>query len=332
MSSSGHSRGRGYLVATASAAVLSTTGILIRHLTRAYGLAPLVLAVWRDLLVVLTLAPALALLGRRLRVPRRHLAFLAGYGLVLALFNCLWTTSVARTGAALATVLVYSSTAFSVVLGRLVFGERLSAAKVVATALSLAGSALVAGLVGGSTRPAEVVGVVAGLVSGLCYALYGLFGRAASEKGLDPFTTLLYTFGFAALDLLLLNLLFGPHLPGGASSPSALLLGDVGLAGFLFLFALAAGPSLLGFGLYNVSLTLLPSSIANLIVTLEPVFTAVTAYLLLGERLTAKELLGGALILLGVAGLRIFEGREEGMDEPVLALARSTSEGRRRAR
>ena len=48
---------RGYAIALVSAAILSTTAIFIRHLTQSYGLPALVLAFWRDLFVVLTLAP-----------------------------------------------------------------------------------------------------------------------------------------------------------------------------------------------------------------------------------------------------------------------------------
>ena len=81
------------------------------------------------------------------------------------------------------------------------------------------------------------------------------------------------------------------------------------LAGWGILFLLAAGPTLAGYGLYNVSLGYLPSGIVNLIVTLEPAFTAVIAYLLLGERLSVIQLGGCLLILAGVALTRANEGR-----------------------
>ena len=54
-------------------------------------------------------------------------------------------------------------------------------------------------------------------------------------------------------------------------------------SGWLLLLALAAGPTLLGFGLYNISLKTLPLAVANLILSLELVFTAVIAYFLLGR-------------------------------------------------
>jgi drug/metabolite transporter (DMT)-like permease len=68
--------------------------------------------------------------------------------------------------------------------------------------------------------------------------------------------------------------------------------------------------------LYNVSLTYLPSSVANLVVTLEPAFTAVTAYFLLGERLTWIQIIGSLLILSGVVFLRIYEGKLAGPARP----------------
>ena len=76
------------------------------------------------------------------------------------------------------------------------------------------------------------------------------------------------------------------------------------------LFLLAAGPTLTGFVLYNISLTDLPSSVVNLIVTLEPVFTAITAYFLLSERLTWIQIIGSLVVLAGVVFLRIYEGRQ----------------------
>ena len=134
-------------------------------------------------------------------------------------------------------------------------------------------------------------------------------GRSASQRGLNPWTTLVYTFGFATLFLLGFNLLPGGFIPGGAVQPADLLwLGD-SPDGWGILFLLAAGPTLVGFGMYNTSLSYLPSSVANLIVTLEPPFTAIMAYFLLGERMNGMQILGGVIILAGVVLLRVSEGR-----------------------
>jgi drug/metabolite transporter (DMT)-like permease len=62
-----------------------------------------------------------------------------------------------------------------------------------------------------------------------------------------------------------------------------------------------------GFGLYNASMRHLPSSVANLIVTSEPVFTALLAFALFRERLGGPQLAGSALVLGGVVILRFRE-------------------------
>ena len=56
----------------------------------------MVLAFWRDLFVALTLLPALAVIRPGLlKVKRADMRYLVIYGLVLAIFNALWTLSVA---------------------------------------------------------------------------------------------------------------------------------------------------------------------------------------------------------------------------------------------
>jgi len=313
---------RGYLVALISAAILSTTAIFIRHLTQTYQIPALVLAFWRDVFVVLALAPVLALaFPRLLRASRRQTLYLAGYGLILALFNALWTLSVAQNGAAVATVLVYCSAAFTALLGWWLLKEPLRWVKLTAIVFSLAGCALVSGALHPSAWQSNLLGILTGVLSGLFYALYSLMGRSASQRGLNPWTTLLYTFGFAAVFVLAFNLLPGSALPGAASRPVDLFwLGDTWV-GWGVLVLLAAGPTVAGFGLYNVSLSLLPSSVANLILTTEPAFTAMTAYALLGERLDGMQIAGSLLILSGVVFLRVYEGRAASQPAPAMQAA-----------
>ena len=135
---------RGYATALVSAAFLSTTAIFIRHLTQAYALPVLVLAFWRDLFVFFSLLPALWMLRRGLlHIKRQHLSYLILYGLVLAIFNSLWTLSVALNGASVATVLAYCSAGFTALLGWWLLRERLDWSKLLAVALSLGGCVLV---------------------------------------------------------------------------------------------------------------------------------------------------------------------------------------------
>ena len=84
------------------------------------------LAFWRDVFVTLTLLLVLGLLRPALlRVDRKYLCYLVLYGLVLAIFNSLWTLSVSLNGAAVSTVLAYCSAGFTALLGWWLLKERL---------------------------------------------------------------------------------------------------------------------------------------------------------------------------------------------------------------
>jgi drug/metabolite transporter (DMT)-like permease len=205
---------------------------------------------------------------------------------------------------------VYSSATLTALLGWWFLKEGLNWAKILAIFLSLGGCVLVSGTLRSQTTSVNMMGVSIGILSGLAFAVYTLMGRSAWQRGLNPWITLLYTFGFAAVLLLIFNLLPLDPLPGKAAVPSDLFWPGSALRGWVVLFLLAAGPTLTGFGLYNVSLSYLPSSVVNLIVTLEPVFTAILAYFFLGEIMTNIQTVGSILILTSVVFLRLFGSRK----------------------
>jgi drug/metabolite transporter (DMT)-like permease len=298
---------RGYLICLTGTILWSTTGVFIRYLTETYRLPPLVLAFWRDLFVAFGLVMVIAFLKpARLRVDRKHILFLIFFGFELSLFNSLWTISVALNGAAVATVLAYSSAAFTAVLGWRLFSESLGILKIFAVMLSLIGCIFVSGAYDLSAWQGNPVGVATGLLSGLAFAGYSLMGKAASRRGIYPWTTMLYSFAFAVPFLFSYNF-FKLWLPVGVASTNFFWLGGA-LVGWLILFILAVGPTIGGYGLYTSSLAYLPASVANLIATLEPAMTAVLAYFLLGEIFTGPQWVGSLLIIGGVILLRMSEG------------------------
>lgn len=297
---------RGYFICLTATALWSSTGIFIRYLTETYQMPPLLLAFWRDLILVVALILVLLQIKPAvLRLERRHVIFFALFGFEISLFNSLWTVSVALNGAAVATVLAYSSAAFTAILGWRLFSERLGPHKILAVIFSLAGCVFVSGAFNPSVWQVNPLGVLTGVLSGLAFAGYSLMGKSASRRGVNPWTTLLYSFTFAVPLILLYNLTYA-WLPPGLGTPNLLWLGG-SLAGWGILIFLAVGPTIGGFGLYTVSLTTLPASVANLIATLEPVMTAGLAFILLGERFSATQWVGGALIISGVVMLRLSE-------------------------
>jgi drug/metabolite transporter (DMT)-like permease len=297
---------QGYLAALVGTLFLATSAIFIRYLTLNFQMPALILTFWREffaacflLLFFILFKPGL------LKGARQHFPYLTAYGILLAFFNGLWALSVGLNGASMATVLVYSSAAFTAILGWLILKEDLGFTKIIAVILSLAGCALVANVLDPKLWALNTSGVLVGVLAGLAYAIYSLMGRSASQRGLNPWTTLFFIFAIASIFYLIINLGFGRFLPGGAARPVDLFWLGKSVAGWGVLLTLAAFPTVLGFGLYLVSLKHLPSSVANLIMTSEPVFTAIIAYFMFGEILSTIQIAGGALILAGVVLIRV---------------------------
>ncbi|MBL7066220.1 MAG: EamA family transporter [Anaerolineae bacterium] len=298
---------RGYVIALVGTAIWSSTAIFIGYLTTRFRMPPLVLAFWRDLIVAGALLGVIGLVARPLlRLGRRNVSFFVLYGFVLAMFNALWTVSVVLNGAAVSTVLIYISPVFTALAGHRWLGERLDAPRIGAIVLSIVGCTFVSGAYAPAAWRVNPAGILVGLATGVVFAAYSLFGKASSRRGVNPWTATLYTFAFGAAFLLLaqrpdtLLWLSRPLAAGPEGWREAAL-------GWGTLVVLAVGPTLCGYGLYTVSLTYLPAATANLITTLEPALTAVLAYVFLGERLTIPQLLGGGLILIGVAIMRLGE-------------------------
>ena len=298
---------RGYVIALTATIIWSTTGILISYLSRDYSLPSLVLAFWRDLFVSFGMAVGLLVFSRPLfQLDRKHWGFMVWYGLTLAIFNSMWTFSVQYNGAAVATVMAFSSPAMTAILSRIVLKEQFSRIKIVSILLSLAGIIFVSGAYDPSAWNLNPLGIIFGLLSGLLFAIYNLEGKHASDTHIDSWTALLYSFAWATVFLFFFNLGNDLFLTGKGAFADLLWLGD-SVSGWGLLFFLGVAPTLGGFGLYTLSIRYLSPTTSNLIATLEPAFTAIWAYFLLNEVLTGTQLFGGLLVLMGVVLLRFGE-------------------------
>jgi DME family drug/metabolite transporter len=298
---------RGYLIAIAGITLWSTTGVFIGYLITNYHMPALLLAFWRNVLVCVALVPALFLIRRSLLgTSVSQIPLYVFYGLVLALFNSIWVLSLEANGAGVATVLGYSSAGFTAILAWWLFKERLGPAKVLAIILSLSGCIMVANAYSREMWKLNPLGVATGLLSGLFFAGYTLFGKEAARQEINPWTSMLYSFAFGSAFIMVFNLF--PVLPGAAGSVKA-LLPDLPASGWLILVVLSFVPTLGGFGLYNTSMHYLPASTANLLATSEPAMTAVEAYIFLDERMTGIQIVGSLIILCAMLVVQLDQRR-----------------------
>jgi DME family drug/metabolite transporter len=298
---------KGYLIAIAGIVIWSMTGILIGYLISHYGMPALLLAFWRNVFVCAALVPALYLIRRSLlRIERTQLRFYVFFGMVLALFNSIWTYSVQANGAAVATVLGYSSAAFTAILAWWFFKEQLRLPKIAAIILSLIGCVLVSNAYDPAMWNLNPLGITTGLFSGVLFAGYNMLGKEAAKRKINPWTSLLYSFAFGALFTLLFNLISMAL----NAEPISAIVPTLPVDGWFVLIILSFIPTVLGFGLYNTSMSYLPASTASLLATSEPALTAVEAYLFLNERMTIVQVIGSLIILSAVIMMR-FEKAEQ---------------------
>lgn len=289
------SRLAGYGLVLAAATLWGTLGVTYRLLLGSQPLTPLSLASLRASVSFLVLAAALLVFcPRALRVRRADLPLLALYGAIsIAAFYVVYAQAIALTSVATAVVLLYTAPAWVALLAWRVHGEALGRRTLLALGVTFAGTALVAGVADPGALVANGPGVLAGLGSGLTYALYSIFGKWAVGR-YGPWTILAYVLGFGALCLAAAQaVVSGELLPPGISP-----------GGWLGMAYVALGPTLGALAAYTEGLRHLPASVASILSTWEPAVGALLGYLVLGEALAPAQLSGAALILAGVLLLR----------------------------
>ncbi len=229
----------------------------------------------------------------------REIGYYIAYGVVgIGLFNLAFNTSVAVNKASVATALMFCAPVFVALGSWWVFHERLRPLQLLAMAVNLLGFALVgmvSALLAGTAWNAS--GLMLGLFSGVCFALYTLLGRGAARSNrVSPIVILFYTYLFGTLALVLWG-----FITQGMRS----LMISLDAGGWALLVILSLGPTLFGYLLFTVSLRYLSAPIASLFHTLEPVMTALLAFFLLGRILTALQWLGLGLIVVSVTMMQL---------------------------
>jgi DME family drug/metabolite transporter len=270
-----------------AAACWGTSGIFVKLIVSEVEISALALAFWRDIVTFLVLLTGLALFRPSwLRVRKADLGWLVALGCSLGIFHVFWNLAVLVNGAAVATVQQAAMPAIVAVAAWLIWRESLTWSKILAIILTFGGTVLVSGLdVLGATK-LTIGGLLIGLGVPILYASWNLLGKKLRET-YNPVTTLTYAFGFGALVLFPLQLF--------TSQP-----GPVPPMAFLWFAALITMSTIIPFSVYIFSLGRLPASVASILVMSEIAFVSVYAYVLLGERLTASQILGTLFVVGGV--------------------------------
>jgi drug/metabolite transporter (DMT)-like permease len=220
------------------------------------------------------------------RLPIKGVQLAVLGGLFFAGDLALWASGVVLSGATNPTLLLNMAPLWVGLGAWLLFGERLGARFWVGLVLAVAGALVVLGL--DSLRALSLgLGALFGLLSGIFHAGYFL----TTQRGREILDSLTYFWPAAvssALGLLAVSLALRQPLTGYSAFT------------YLNFLALAVVTQLFGHLSINYALGYLPASIVAPTLLGQPVVTALLAGPLLGERLSAWQVLGGALVLVGV--------------------------------
>jgi drug/metabolite transporter (DMT)-like permease len=279
-----------YLILLAGVLIASTASVMITGAI-AMGINPLVVAAGRITLASLILTPiAWARSGQELRqVSRRDLALAIAAGACLAAHFATWFTSLAYTSVASSTALVTTNPVFVALATWLIFRERLGAGTWLGVLITVAGSALI-GLSdsGGGHGAAPLLGDALALLGAVTVSGYFLLGRMLRARlALLPYIWLVYT--SAAVGLLLVLAVTGQSLVG------------LPPAGYLLLLGLAVGPQLLGHTAFNWAIKYLSPTLVTVAILGEPIGSAAMALALFQQPLQPLQLVGGGVLLVGIA-------------------------------
>jgi drug/metabolite transporter (DMT)-like permease len=278
---------------------VSTAAILIRLAQRSAG--SLSIATWR-LIFASILAWMMVLFSRKqVQVPKGGIGLLFLAGLALAIHFASWISSLEYTSITSSTVLVNTVPLWVALVSPVVLKEKVHKAFYLGLALALAGGLIIASgsacsfengslqcrfesvLTGRDPR----LGMSLALLGAVMAAAYFVIGRKVGA-GMDTFVYTAVVYSIAASFLVVFTFTSGQAL-GGFEARTWLLL-----------FAMAVIPQTFGHSMLNYALKFLPAMFVSLALLGEPIGTTILAIFLLKETPSLSEVIGGALILIGI--------------------------------
>jgi DME family drug/metabolite transporter len=297
----GVGRRLGLLQVCAAGVLWGTGGLVVTLLNDRDGLGAMTVSAWRMGLAAVALVAFAAVTGR-LRAAtqslRRRPALTVVVGCGTAAYQGLYFVSVLLVGVSVATVVSLGlAPILAAVWEHVSARTRPSWREAAVLTAALVGLVLISATAGhgssaGGDRP--TLGLLFAVAAGVTYAATTVLGHILAQQ-VDPvaLTTSTTTVGAIAL---------APFLAIAAATGGPVLTGDpasLALLTYLGVATLALAYVLLYAGLRTTS-----GSAATVATLVEPLSAALLAAVVLGERLTAPALLGGALILGAVVALR----------------------------
>ncbi len=288
-----HNNNSGYLISIGAAVCWALTGPGVAFIQSNFALQAAALAFWRVAITSVVLLVGLGVFRPALlRINRQQCKWLALSGIIgIGIYQTVFVTSIRLNGAAIGIVLVYLYPVFVALGSRIFLKETLTLNQIVAMFISVIGCALIVQLYNPALLLKHPLGAVLGIGSAILQAAYTLLNRRISvHTPTHPITMLVYTFVFGGCTMLLYVLV-------GARAATFETMDWTALP---TIAALALGPTMTGYAMFNWALSKLSGRIVSLIVIAEVPLAAIIGVVFLKETLNLWQALGIGLVLFGI--------------------------------
>ncbi|MER5528784.1 EamA family transporter [Streptomyces sp. NPDC002677] len=288
---SSHGRGLGLSLALGSALAFGGSGVAAKPLIEA-GLDPLHVVWLRVAGAALVMLP---LAVRHRDLPRRRPALLAGFGLLaVAGVQACYFAAISRIPVGVALLVEYLAPAL--VLGWVRFVQRRPVTRAAALGVALAAGGLACVVEVWAGLSFDALGLALALAAACCQVGYFVLADHGGGDGVDPLGVIAYGLLVGAGVLTLVarpwtmdwSVLAGSARMNGSTVPAFALLVWIVLVATVVAYVTGV-----------LSVRRLSPQVAGVVACLEAVVATVLAWVLLGERLAAPQVLGGAVVLLG---------------------------------
>jgi drug/metabolite transporter (DMT)-like permease len=230
-----------------------------------------------------------------IRMPRRDALPILGLGVMgFGIYQILWTTALGQINAGDSAVLIATTPVLTAVLAVAAGADTLTPAKLGGSILSFIGVALVIAAGPGFGQGGALGGYVLTLIAALCWAAYTAFGAPFLARQ-SPLRTTTWATVAGTLTLVPIGTYQLLTTPGTSYVPEVWL-------SVLYSGMLAAG---MGNVIVFHGVHLLGPTRVTAMQTLVPALAVVLAFLVLNEAIRPGQVLGGAVIIGGVALTRL---------------------------
>ncbi|HXG75434.1 MAG TPA: EamA family transporter [Gaiellaceae bacterium] len=292
--------GLGYGMALVAAALFAVNGTVSKVALTGSELSAVDYTQLRATGAFLGLALGLAVLAReQLRISLADLPFLVFYGIFsFALVQWLYFVAIEHLPIGIALLIQFSGIVLVALWARLVWHARVRPRVWAALSLTLVGLALISELWLGWSL--DTVGVLAAAGAAVALAVYLLAGEHGVQAR-EPLTVLCFALLFAAALWAVVNPWWSFPLAelGERTSFQGNLAGHTAPVWAFALWTIVLG-TIAPFALSIAALRHLPATRLGITLTFEPVVASLVAWAWLDETLSAAQLAGGAVVLLGL--------------------------------